>query len=173
MNDVNRSAEFSECGQYRWSLKRSWEHGENGRFICFVMLNPSTADALVDDPTIRRCIGFARRDGFNVLVVRNLFALRATDPKQLRKANYPTGGRCGDSWLRAAAGADLLVAAWGANVPFHRDREAMRMFRGKTVYCLGRTKNGNPRHPLYVRADQPFEVFHSDKQPETRVPRCT
>ena len=160
---ILRSAEISECGQYRWSLHRSWElWSEQGEHIkgkgvcCFVMLNPSTADGTQDDPTIRRCIGFAKSWGYTTLSVRNLFSFRATDPRELLSAENPVGGR-GDQELITACTADLLVAAWGATVPFERDRQAMVLFREhfpeKTIYCIGVTKGGHPRHPLYVRAD--------------------
>lgn len=163
-NRVDRSAEISECGRYRWWLRRSWPIWENGQHVvgkgvcCFLMLNPSTADAMQDDPTIRRCIGFCRSWGYDTLSVRNLFALRATDPAQLLLADTPTGGARGDMELLTAPTADMLVIAWGAKVPFHRDYQAMSMFRKhfpcKPLFCLGLTKGGHPRHPLYVKADQ-------------------
>jgi hypothetical protein len=121
------------------------------------MLNPSTADAKSDDPTIRRCMGFARQWGYDTLSVRNLFPWRATDPDELSDVDKPTvtGGYRGDIELLAAATADLVVAAWGAKVPFGRDSEALsllqKQFPAKRLYCLGTTKNGFPRHPLYVR----------------------
>src|SRR5438132_5915755 len=99
---LRRAAEFSACGRYRWCLRRSWRHGGDGRTVCFVMLNPSTADALSDDPTVRRCMGFARSWGFSVLSVRNLFALRTPDPVELRRADNPVGGKRGESALLSA-----------------------------------------------------------------------
>lgn len=160
---VRRSAELSECGRYRWWLRRSWQlwdkeglHVKGKGVVCFVMLNPSTADAMRDDPTIRRCIGFAKSWGYDTLSVRNLFAYRATDPKELLGGQGVTGGSRGNGELLVACTADLLVAAWGADVPFCRDREALDMFSDqfpdKQVYCLGTTKQGKPRHPLYVKA---------------------
>jgi hypothetical protein len=146
-----RSAEVSPCGRYRWWLRRSFVTGD-GRIVCFVMLNPSTADALEDDPTIRRCVGFARAWGFSCLSVRNLFAFRATNPQALLWAEDPVGPQ-GDAELRAARTADLVVAAWGAHVPFGRDRQALRLLVGVPLVCLGLTKHGHPRHPLYVRSD--------------------
>lgn len=159
-----RSAEISECGRYRWWLRRSWpnvdEHGQHtpGRgACCFVMLNPSTADGVQDDPTIRRCVGFAKRWGFSALSVRNLFPWRATDPSELFHADSVTGGHRGDQELLAACTADMVVLAWGAKVPFKRDHEALRLFAqhfpAVPLYCLERTKAGSPRHPLYVRSD--------------------
>lgn len=168
-NRISRSAEISECGRYRWWLRRSWQLPWNPReagppkskgTCCFVMLNPSTADALQDDPTIRRCIAFARGWGYDTLSVRNLFPWRATDPKELLNGweNIDmTGGSRGASELLAACTANLTIVAWGAGVPRRRDRDVLLMFGdqfpGVKLYCLGTTKHGHPRHPLYVRGD--------------------
>lgn len=167
-----RSAEISGCGKYRWWLRRSWHlwdkngHGITGKGVCcFIMLNPSIADALQDDPTIRRCIGFAKSWGYDTLSVRNLFPWRATDPNELLFATNASGGKRGDSELLAALTADLVVVAWGADVPSGRDREFLDgiavHFPAKQLFCLGLTKHGHPRHPLYVKADAlpvPFPV---------------
>lgn len=153
------SAIISDCGQYRYRLTRDWGHG---RRLPFCMLNPSTADADIDDPTIRRCIGFAKREGYGGLVVVNLFAFRATDPKAMQAAAFPFGPD-NHSHLstvaRAASALDIpIVCAWGAN---DRGDVAKSIFREAEVrmVCLGRTKDGSPRHPLYVRGDQPLEHF--------------
>jgi hypothetical protein len=149
---LQRSAGLSDCGRYRYWLRRWWQHGGgDGKVVCFLMLNPSTADSSVDDPTIRRCLGFVRSWGHSVLSVRNLFALRATNPAELRKAADPVGPQ-GDAALLTAKTADLVIAAWGAGVPFGRDRRALELLAGKPLYCLGLTKHGHPRHPLYVPA---------------------
>ena len=162
---IHRYADISDCGRYRWWLRRSWKLWKDGEHVqgkgvcCFVMLNPSTADGLMDDPTIRRCIGFAMDWGYDALSVRNLFPWRATDPKELlgKERSVVTGGGPGNAELLAAASADIIVIAWGAKVPYDRDLEAMEMFRrnfpDKPLYCLGKTKHGHPRHPLYVKAD--------------------
>lgn len=162
---VTRTADVSKCGRYRWWLRRSWKHGGDGRVVCFVMLNPSTADSLKDDPTIRRCMGFARRWGFTAVSIRNLFPLRATDPRELLTADEPTGGRRGDTELRVATTAHVTVVAWGTSVPFGRDQAAVKMFGTTPLHCLGTTKHGHPRHPLYVRNDHPLEVFAAPSPP--------
>jgi hypothetical protein len=149
---LSRSAGISACGRYRWWLQRSWKTGGNGKLVCFIGLNPSTADAAVDDPTVRRCLAFARAWGFSALSVRNLFALRATDPAELLAADDPVGPS-GDAELAAARTADLVVAAWGAKVPFGREARALEILAGVPLYCLGVTKSGAPRHPLYVKGD--------------------
>lgn len=163
ISPIHRSAEISDCGRYRWWLRRHWKFFENGIHVpgkgicCFVMLNPSTADGTQDDPTIRRCIKFAQDWGYDTLSVRNLFAWRATDPRELFHAESVTGGPRGDTELLAACTANLVIAAWGAKVPFERDIQAMDLIRKcfprVPIYCLGTTKDGKPRHPLYVRAD--------------------
>jgi len=159
---VSKSAEISECGQYRWWLRRSWVRRDSEtKTVCFVMLNPSVADGIVDDPTIRRCIGFTRSWGYSVLSVRNLFPFRATEPRSLLTATEPTGGERGDVELMAAKTADLVIAAWGSWVPFGRDLVALRMLNGKDLHCLGTTKSGSPRHPLYVKGDVEPTIFQT------------
>lgn len=145
---LQRDAVLSPDGVYRYELRRRWGTGQP---VAFVMLNPSTADATVDDPTIRRCVGFARAWGFGALVVRNLFALRATDPREL--AGHPDAvGPLNDTYL-AADDVHSVVCAWGAH-PFavERGAEVRGMFAGRGVrlHHLGLTKAGHPRHPLYL-----------------------
>ena len=164
--NIRRSAEISDCGRYRWWLRRSWNAPQlplesqpqpSKGSCCFVMLNPSTADGAQDDPTIQRCIAFADSWGYTSLTVRNLFAWRATDPRELFKAESVTGGERGNVELLAACTGDLLIAAWGAGAPFGRDKEVLALWANHfpcvPIYCLGKTKHGHPRHPLYVRGD--------------------
>lgn len=125
------------------------------------MLNPSTADADADDPTIRRCINFARRDGFGALTVVNLFALRATNPKEIETAAAPTGGTKNDEILKEVISkSERTVCAWGGNV-LARERAAwfFKRFSQYDLYCLGLTIYGAPRHPLYVKSDTPLRKF--------------
>lgn len=148
-------AVISACGKYRYRLGRTWDAAL--RPACFVMLNPSTADATEDDPTIRRCIGFAKSWGCGGIVVVNLFAYRATDPKQLLKAADPVGPD-NDEHIRAAVvECHPVVAAWGVHgVLRQRDGRVKWLLErwGVLPKCLGKTKDGrHPRHPLYVRAD--------------------
>ena len=115
----------------------------------FLMLNPSTADAHRDDPTIKRCIGFARQWGYSSLVVGNLFAFRTAFPKALKRCSEPIGPENND-WLTALAGeSDTLVAAWGNHGQLPgRCQHVRTMLPG--LMCLGLTRRGEPRHPLYV-----------------------
>lgn len=151
------SAVLSPCGQYRYSLTRTFLMG--GGRVLFVMLNPSTADAETDDPTIRRCIGFAHRWGFQELGVANLFAWRATDPRALRQALDPVGPE-NDQYLMMMSGcADAVIAAWGARGSYrNRAAEVLDLLKG-TVEHLGLTRQGYPKHPLYLRADAARVAF--------------
>ncbi len=144
--DTNGSSALID-GPYRYSLDRWWGPG---RRMCFVMLNPSTADADQDDPTIRRCIGFAKRDAFDGITVVNLFAYRCTRPLHLSDVDDPVGPLNDGAVADAVRRSDVVVAAWGAH--------PMAVGRGKALadwrvplHCLGTTKDGAPRHPLYVR----------------------
>lgn len=153
-------------GEYRYSLRRSW--GE-GAYQVLVMLNPSTADATTDDPTIRRCIGFAQRDGFGGLIVLNLFALRATDPHELQWHADPIGPR-NDAILEQVLLTQRLLgqpvlAAWGASGPSglaKRVADVKALVPDVHWQHLGLTKTGQPRHPLYLRADTERQDWIND-----------
>lgn len=143
------SAVIDPSGQFRYLLIRTWA---SGPLCCFIMFNPSTADATKNDPTIRRCIGFAKKWGFGSLEVVNLFAYRATDPMDIFKATDPVGPE-NDKYIRdAIARAGLIVGAWGAqdSQTVKRVWQVQDILKGTPIYCLGQTKCGNPRHPLYV-----------------------
>lgn len=150
---MNSGAILSKCGQYRYSLWRNW--GGEKPPAAFVMLNPSTADAEKDDPTIRRCIGFAKSWGASGILVLNLFAYRATDPNQLAVALDPVGPE-NDDYLRGLISLGFpTVAAWGTGgVIRGRGREVRRMFEveGQPLLVLRTTKHGDPAHPLYLPA---------------------
>lgn len=151
---METEASLSNCGRYRYSLTRRWGDGPT---CVFIMLNPSTADAEKDDPTIRRCIGFARREGCGSLVVVNLYAFRATKPKDLWAADPSArigGPDAETAFFKAAADADILIAAWGAATK-RAEHWIVERYRDRLM-CLGKTKEGHPRHPLYVRNDAPL-----------------
>ena len=153
---IQKAASISECGRYRYGLHRWWDRDAQAPRLIFVMLNPSTADADVDDPTIRRCMGFARTLGYAGIGVFNLYAYRATKPADLWKADEPTGGERNDDLLREVgrmAKYQTVIAAWGANAKADRVAQVLS-FRGwEHVQALGLTKDGAPRHPLYLRGD--------------------
>lgn len=156
-DDMLRTAWLSEEDPpvYRWALYRRFGPGECLRFI---MLNPSTADALVDDPTIVKCIGFATRLGFGQIDVVNLFPFRATKPPVMwaaQKAGVDIGGGAvGKGHLQDALRAEggLTIAAWGANVPNDHPRVQwlMRQEGADRLHALSLTKNGQPGHPLML-----------------------
>jgi hypothetical protein len=150
---ISGSAVFSDDGTYRYRLTRTW--GDSGRHAVWLMLNPSTAGALADDPTIRRCTGFSRAWGLDGLVVVNLFALRATDPAELARHPDPVGPGNDDFVRRAVAASPVVIAAWGAQrmAAARGARWRLELDRAADVLCLGTTKDGEPRHPLFVRAD--------------------
>lgn len=155
----------SPCGLYRYWLTRTWDQSRPP--ACFVMLNPSTADAERDDPTVRRCVGFAKRWGWGGLAVVNLFAFRATSPKDLKRAQEPVGPDNDRHLLEFARRAGVAVAAWGAHgAHLGRAREVVALLRGAGValHCLGTTADGSPRHPLYVRADRALTPFGEAKR---------
>jgi hypothetical protein len=147
------SVTFDATGKYRYVLWREWQ--ENALSVSFIMLNPSTADAHTDDPTIRRCIGFARSWGYGALEVVNLFAYRATQPIELRRAPDPVG-KDNDRYLLAAGQrSQLVILAWGNWGSLNqRDRAVLHLLGDRRdIYCLGRTRSGQPRHPLYLKGD--------------------
>jgi hypothetical protein len=151
------AAVLDASGRYRYALMRGADWGR----LCWVMLNPSTADAEVDDATIRRCSGYARAWGYRGYTVVNLFALRATDPRALDVATDPVGPD-NDRYLYATAkAAKLVVVAWGqGGERANRDMIVAARLRamGVKLHCLGTTKSGAPVHPLRQRADlRPIE----------------
>lgn len=145
---MERGADISPCGRYRYALWRKW--GPGGTCM-FVGLNPSTADATLDDPTIRRCIGFARSWGYGGLMMTNLFAWRATQPRDMMAADDPVGPD-NDVTLRTAyLNAEVTVAAWGAYGTYGGRHNAVRAMLPRLHY-LRLTKDGHPGHPLYLPA---------------------
>lgn len=141
-----RGAVLSDCSRYRYLLWRRWGGGDS---VLFVGLNPSTADAQADDPTIRRCVAFATAWGFSSVVMANLFAWRATDPRHLITAPDPVGAE-NDDWLRACSSqCALTVAAWGTGGRYMGRGESVRGMLVKP-HCLRLTRNGLPAHPLYL-----------------------
>jgi len=153
--DAESVAVYSDCEMYRYLLTRVWDDG--GRKALFVMLNPSTATEVQNDPTVERCERRARARGFGAFRVTNIFAWRDTDPKALEAAADPVGPE-NDAAIRDSAGwADFIVAAWGTHGA-HLDRgpAVARLLRDtrRPVHVLDLTKAGHPRHPLYVGYDR-------------------
>jgi hypothetical protein len=158
---MDRSAHFSPCRLYRYALWRAWgaQAGAVDRgYVLFIGLNPSTADENNDDPTIRRCIAFAKAWGYSGVCMVNLFAFRSTDPAAMLAANDPVGPE-NDVWLeRLARRAGLVVAAWGVHGT-HMERDSRVKQLIPEMRYLRLTKDGHPGHPLYLPktlTPQPF-----------------
>ena len=143
---MNSTATLSHCRTYRYSLTREWGDGFSVLFIC---LNPSTADETLDDPTIRRCISFAREWGGGRLHMANLFAFRATDPRDMKNASDPIGPENDKHLLALAHDSALTIAAWGVHGTFGGRHNAVRRILPRLHY-LRLTKDGHPGHPLYL-----------------------
>lgn len=152
---LDRGAVISDCGRYRYLLRRKWEYAKNS--MLWIMLNPSTADADTDDATIRRCMHYAFDWGYGGINVVNLFAYRSTQPKALRTVADPVGPDNDTHIIREALNAELVVAAWGAHgnmLNIQRDRDVYdRVAPYGVVYCLGTTKQGQPKHPVRLGSE--------------------
>lgn len=168
MSDL-RGAELSEDGMYRYSLWRRWDAGRAR--VTWIMLNPSTADAEIDDPTIRRCIGFAKAWGAGGIRVVNLYPFRATHPADLWEAAAPIGYGNLNAIERAVdAPHGVTIAAWGTHGKDAQVREVRTLFyeMGIPLYALKLTKEGAPGHPLYVAADTVPIVYEPSRHPLQR-----
>lgn len=151
-------AAISPCERYRYTLYRGWEGGSG--MVAFVCVNPSTANASDDDPTIRRCVDYAKRWGFQYMQMVNLFAYRATDPSELHRVVDPIGP-LNDYYIEDVLNqADLVVAAWGVNGAFlYRDVVVRKMI--PRLHYLKLTKDGFPSHPLYLKKDLTPQLWES------------
>jgi len=144
---------FDPTRTYRYRLTRLWGTLlEDKGTITWIMLNPSTADEFQDDPTIRRCIGFSKQWGFSRLIITNLYGLRSTDPKQLLLSSNPIGDDNLYHIKKAVEESQFIMAAWGAfqlGIP----QSILPTLKNLELHCLGTTKSGQPKHPLYIKAD--------------------
>lgn len=172
---MSDKAVFSSCGKYRYYLQRNLDRQSSlfggslyYKHMVVVMLNPSTADEIKNDPTVRRCIGFAERERATLLEVLNLYALRSTDPAGLLAVEDPVGPE-NDHWIEETVKhAAVVVVAWGTT-PYakvkggsKRTKATMELLRECSpvpVKCLGITKDGFPRHPLYLAANTGLETY--------------
>lgn len=157
-NYINIGATFSPCRQYRYALWRRWAEGED--WLAFIGLNPSTADESDDDPTIRRVVGFAKREGYGGLVMLNMYAWRSTDPSKLSDTCYPIGPKNNATIREWCNRAGLIVIGCGAQCTlgrFEYVRDTLRIDgHYNKLRALGFTKAGMPKHPLYLPADSPL-----------------
>lgn len=163
-DDAPSTAVYSDCEHYRYALTRTWDPA--GKRVLFVMLNPSKATEVQNDPTVERCERRARALGFGAFQVTNIFAWRETDPHKMRKVTAPVGPD-NDAILReGSAWADQIIAAWGTHgAHLNRGSAVARLLQrtGKPLTTLGLTKQGHPKHPLYISYSQqpvPWAVNH-------------
>jgi hypothetical protein len=157
---LENDAVISECSKYRYLLRRTWDHKRPR--VLYVMLNPSTADASKDDATIRSCVRLADGLGYGSMEVVNVFAWRATKPKELLTAPDPCGPRNEDHVIAALGRCDIPICAWGAWPPAEQAsvyiRNAIRT-RRPAAFCFGKTQSGAPLHPLYIKSGTPLQTF--------------
>lgn len=157
---IENDARISDCGRYRYLLRRTWI--ANLPRALLVMLNPSTADAKVDDATIRSCVRLLKGLKYGSLEVVNLFAWRATKPNELLTAPDPVG-KDNDAVITAAIErCDIPICAWGAHgIADDRAKQVTVMIRLRrpAIFCFGKTKDGSPKHPLYIKSGTPLEAF--------------
>ncbi len=150
-DDAPSTAIYSDCESYRYSLSRVWKPSD--KMVMFVMLNPSTASEVHNDPTVERCERRARTLGFGGFRVTNIFAWRATDPRDMRAADDPIGPQNDAMLLEGANWADKIIAAWGVHGA-HMDRgkavSIMLSQTSKPLFHLSLSKAGHPKHPLYL-----------------------
>lgn len=153
---------YSHSKNYRYALWRFWGHGKR---MMYIGLNPSTATHLKLDPTITRCVTNARKWGYGGMFMLNLFAFRATDPREMRIQLEPNGAQNNRFLLEYASECDLIIAAWGNHgTHLNRAREVLALFKRRKIrlMCLGTNANGTPKHPLYLPGDtipSPFPVI--------------
>jgi hypothetical protein len=161
LGDWCAGAVMSEDSKYRFKLWRRWE-AQMG-FVCWIMLNPSTADHLQDDATIRRCISFTRRWGYGGMEVVNLFAYRATDPKVLLRVVGNVTGPHNDAWIKTTVeSATMTLAAWGSWGCLHgRSKQLYTLLSQHHVMCLGKTVDGEPKHPVRLGYNTQLEPYIS------------
>lgn len=161
-------AEFSPCRHYRYALWRRWRGTVNAEQVMFIGLNPSTADETEDDNTIRRCIRFAKDWGYCGIVMTNAYGFRATLPKCMKEGKHtpdslsitddPIGPRNTEVLIEQSKNVGLIIAAWGVHCEPAREQGVCSAI-GLPIHCLGKTKDGRPRHPLYLKADTKPRLF--------------
>lgn len=159
--DMHKGAVISPCRKYRYQLERIWDI--NRQYAVFIGLNPSTADAVNDDPTIRRCMRYAYDWGYGGVIMLNLFAFRATKPRDMFNAYDPIGP-LNDEYLvnnSKYSRTGVIVAGWGTHGSFiNRDKAVKDLI--KPLHCLSITNGGHPGHPLYLKKDLKPVLYSGD-----------
>jgi len=161
-----KSANFSNCNRYRYNLVRIWDNSLPQ--VGFIGLNPSTADHQKDDPTIRRCRNFAKSWGYGGMVMVNLFAYRATKPNDMMSVSIPVGELNNRFIIHASRQCEKMVACWGT-LGSHIGRDIAVTKLLNDLYCIKKTKNGFPSHPLYLKSDSEIQVYtrHNTTKPRS------
>ena len=150
MSFIYKNATFSSCRTYRYSLSRIWD--KKKKYALFIGLNRSTANEEADDPTIRRCVNYAKDWGYGGFMMVNLFAYRTTLPSNLKKVKYPVGSENDKYIVMLSKKADITVAAWGNNGSLYsRDKQVLNLV--PSLMCLKINSSGQPAHPLYLKKD--------------------
>lgn len=148
--ELEKYAYISDDKLYRYTLWRKW--GKSSKYACFIGLNPSIADTYIDDPTLIRCVDFSKSFGYDAVCLINLFAYRATNPKNMKIANEPIGVENDDIIKLVTSHSEINIAAWGTLGIFkNRNIEVINMI--KDLHYLKLTKNNHPCHPLYLKKD--------------------
>lgn len=162
MNTISSTAEFSPCRRWRYSLFREFDGGQGA--IAFIGLNPSTADETTNDPTVSRCIRFAQQWGYRCMYMLNIFAWRDTDPRGMKAAKDPVGPRNNNEILAVCGSVENVVACWGVHGSFMQRGQSVAndLLNCVPLQCFGLTKDGHPKHPLYLRADSTLISFRKD-----------
>ena len=153
--NIKSEAVYSKCENYRYTLTRVWD--ENKKKVLFIMLNPSTADETKNDPTVERCERRAKKLNFGSFRICNIFAWRETSPLQLMKTDEPVGKDNDFHISKSVLWSDVIICAWGTHgTYFNREAEVKNLLsnNGAKLYHLGLTKNGHPKHPLYITYTQ-------------------
>ena len=162
MFPMDAFATFSDDYKYRYKLGRRVQSGSKGT-ITWCILNPSTATAFLLDPTIRKCMEFSKRWNFSYMFVVNLFAYRATNPKELYKVKDPVGNQNWQNIREAFDSSEMIIVGWGAEKIVKSSKvyyEGMKdYFEERNVLCLGTNKDGSPKHPLYLPYTTPLRNF--------------
>ena len=154
---MERGAEFSECRKYRYSLWRIWD--KNKPVFVFIGLNPSTADHIKDDPTITRCINFAKSWEGGGIYMANLFAYRATKPQDMMAQEDPIGAHNDEYLNHLASQSKHIIACWGNDGAFQERSDFVKQLLKGKLYYLKLNKSGEPRHPLYIHSSTQIKLF--------------
>ena len=155
---MKKGAHISECGKYRYSLTRDWDSTKP--FVMFIGINPNTADDKIDNPTITRLIGFAKDSGYGGMIVTNLFAYRSPKPEVLLHVEDPVGPNNEAAITAGSLQCKDIVFMWGDSPHLGRANKIIETF--PDALCFGRSKKGNPKHPLYLKTGTGLEKFIED-----------